>query len=1022
MGQSTSMISGLISGLDWRTMIDQLMQLDHRSVDLLTTKKTKYEKQLDAWHTVNSNLLSLRNAASELRQSSAFEVFTSTMVSNTTTEPENLLSVATSEDASVGNYNIVVQQLAQAQKLSSQSFSSISAALGISGEILVNQKAISIVATDSLTDIRDKINGVNTGSSPSGVTASILAAGEDSYRLILTSDSTGEEGFSIAEVGSSTALADLGLVDGTVSIKNPTSDGAQSDNFSSTAVAIASLLELSSAPGATNVTIAGQTVSIDLTTDTLSDIANAIDSLSGVSATVDSTTDDDGNTVYYVDISGTTSFSDNNNVLQTLGILKGDQSAVNKIVVGSVANTTDGSTPITESTRFDQIYNASVGTGDTITIQGQKNDGTSITTTTFNIYEGGQYKTLADLLTEIETLYGGASVVDAYISDGTDGNTAGTIVLKDLTAGDSQLSLTLIANNEGGGNLDFGTISTATEGYNMEVVAGQDAKITVDGITYTDSSNSISDMIPGVTLNLKNADSSTTITLSVNRDIETIEEKITNLVDAYNEIIDFINQQFEYDIEKQEVGGVLFGDGTLRSVKSDLSSLIISKISNVEDAYSTLALVGIKLDNEGKLSINSSTLSTALQTNFSEVQKLFTAFAETTNTNVDYVYHTRNTTEGTYDINITQVAEKASVTGTVDLSSGLSGNETLTITDKSTGRVATINLTAGQTIDQIVSAINDELDTEYAQQLQSSNGLSKISSGYITSSTTWGEIDTTGLGSNDITNGDTISFSGTDHNGDTVSGSYTISDKDTDTVQGLLTAIENAFDGSVDAYIDSSGKIVITDTQVGTSSLSLTITENNEGGGSLDFGTVDTATTGRYQLHIEASKDASNHLVLTHTYYGSNEGFTISQTQNNLGITDGDYAGEDVAGTINGETADGQGQVLTGASDTTVEGLSIKYTGSSTGDQGSITLTYGIAEKLYNELFYIVDTYEGYVADKQESLQDNIDRIENQIDLMETRLEHKRDRLILKYVTLETTMARLTAQGNWLSAQVNNLH
>jgi len=98
------------------------------------------------------------------------------------------------------------------------------------------------------------------------------------------------------------------------------------------------------------------------------------------------------------------------------------------------------------------------------------------------------------------------------------------------------------------GELDFGftgaAISTIRD---RELVQGADASIVVDSVTSTKSSNTITDLIEGATLNLVGEDSDTTITLKVERDLDSIKSKITDLASAYNTIMDYIATQFTYD-------------------------------------------------------------------------------------------------------------------------------------------------------------------------------------------------------------------------------------------------------------------------------------------------------------------------------------------------------------------------------------------------------------------------------------------------------------------------------------------
>ena len=113
MSLSTNLISGLSSGFDWRSMIDQLMEIEHRKVDLVEDRKTEYENKLSEWQSFNTNLLSLKTAAGELKDPDDFDVYTATMVSdNNDVDASDILSVLTSSSASRGSYTLTVSSAA----------------------------------------------------------------------------------------------------------------------------------------------------------------------------------------------------------------------------------------------------------------------------------------------------------------------------------------------------------------------------------------------------------------------------------------------------------------------------------------------------------------------------------------------------------------------------------------------------------------------------------------------------------------------------------------------------------------------------------------------------------------------------------------------------------------------------------------------------------------------------------------------------------------------------------------------
>ena len=243
MATSTNLVSGLSSGFDWRTMVDQLIAIDHRQIDLVATKQTDYSDKLVEWQGVNTKLLALKTAASALGAEDAFNLFKTATTSNTSTAASNILTVSTSLAASMGIYNILVNQIARAEKISSDSYSTKDTALSLSGDILISGKVVNVVATDTLANIRDKINAANTGSNPSRVTASIIQHTSTDYHLVLTSNDTGSAGINILEGSSDNLLQGMGFITADTTIKNTTSDGAKTDMFSSSDGIVGDLLD-----------------------------------------------------------------------------------------------------------------------------------------------------------------------------------------------------------------------------------------------------------------------------------------------------------------------------------------------------------------------------------------------------------------------------------------------------------------------------------------------------------------------------------------------------------------------------------------------------------------------------------------------------------------------------------------------------------------------------------------------------------------------------------------------------------
>lgn len=692
---STYSISGLASGLDWRSMISQLVELERRPITLLEEKQTTLGEKKSAWNQVNSLLRSLKTAAGALNSPDDFNLFTpKATINSTTLNVSDLLSYAVGSNATEGSYNITVNNLAAAQKLSSKSFGSTSEALGISGELIINNRVLSIAATDSLSTIQNKINALNSSENPAGVTASIIAISTGEYRLSLTSRATGSEGISLASGSADNILTQLGLADGTLSLRNAVTGGARSWAFSSSAGSIGQVFGLTGAASGT-VTIAGVAVSIDLSTDSLEDIAGTINNnaalqAAGVHASVVQSKNGD-ETVYTLQIDGTQDFTDSSNILQTLGILKQGYSDVTGLN-GTMENTVNGAA-ISSSTLLIDIDGYNTWTpGDFITIQGTGHDGTALDASVFSITESS---TVGDLLSAIEAAFGGD--VTAYV------NGSGAIVVEDNQAGASSLSLTLTPSiAAANSSLNFGSFESSTI-RKREIVAGQDAEITLDGITFTRSTNQISDVIAGITLDLIGAHENATITLNVVRDYEGVKDKIKELVDSYNKVVSYIAAQNEAPGEGNATKP-LYADTSLYTVKSTLRSIILSGVTGRDSGLDHLSLIGINIDKTGQLSINNAKLDGYLKSNFEDVVNLFSAQGTSTNSSLTYITSGINMAEGDYEVEITQTATRASAVGS-GFSGVLSEDATLTLTN-ARGKEETITLSAGLNIASIVNAIN----------------------------------------------------------------------------------------------------------------------------------------------------------------------------------------------------------------------------------------------------------------------------------------------------------------------------
>jgi len=305
--------SGLVSGMDTETLIQQIIQIESRRKKIWSTQQSQLTQRLSGLQAVQTQLLGFQSAISQVTVQTAFRA------ASATSSAESVARVTATADAMPGTYLLEVSQLATYHKIGTAAQTSAENALGLNGSFMVNGKQVTVVASDNLRDIAARINNAKAG-----VTASVLSVSSSEHYLVLTAHESGAaNAISLNDLGSGNVLQSLGLVTSSVSIKNAVTNGAQSDKFADTSTALGTLLNLNDAPSGT-VKINGVDIAIDLSTDSLNSIAQKInDAGAGVTASVVTVTEK-GTTRYRLQITGasTPTLTDDQHVLETLGILK----------------------------------------------------------------------------------------------------------------------------------------------------------------------------------------------------------------------------------------------------------------------------------------------------------------------------------------------------------------------------------------------------------------------------------------------------------------------------------------------------------------------------------------------------------------------------------------------------------------------------------------------------------------------------------------------------------------------------
>lgn len=895
-------IQGLGSGIKWQDLVDQLIAVDTaQQLTPITNSSASKTATMNGWTQYGTAAATLLTSVSGLANGSAFGAV-GISAPNSATTGRTLLTASAAATATPGTYNVQVLSTAAAQQLSGNVVSDATAALGVSGQFIVGGKVVTVVNTDSVNAIRDKVNALNTGASATHVSASVLQLGGSSSRLVLSSDLGGAAGVDLRDARATSAapslITQLGFIDGKTT--NLGADGAaRSALFSSSSQNVSLVATgLSSYPASSTINVNGHAVTVDVQNQSLAAIAASINAAQPNTASVETVTNG-GTTTYRLAISGTvtaTAAAGSQPVLDLLGLSRGTTGVVQqRLSTSNVLQDSSGATATGSTTLLGLKIAGGLGAqvGDTFTFAGTKADGTTPVSVTETV-DGT--KTIDQMLSDISAAF---SATGRHVTASIAG---GQILLTDDVGGDSGLSFSATASNQSGvadpvtgANVSFGSATTTAVGRKRELTAGTDARVLVNGIGLNRSSNSISDAIPGVTLNLQQAEAGTTIAVTVSRDSNKAASAIQSFASAYNALQTFVTSAIAS-------GGALQFNAAVRSSFNSIKNTLLTNIPGLPSgsAYNSAALVGVALDKTGKLVVDSTALNAALAANPGAVKALFQTNGVAAAANFSYLTSTDKSAAGAYDVNITRTATNPAVTGTATNFAYVAGAtpDTFTISDSSSGKSGSISLATGDTPDSVAAKLNTLFQA-----------------------------------------------------------------------QGLRLAASNV-----------AGKLTLK---------------------GLDYGSSPSFTIG----------------------YTTANGINVA---GQLGIAAGIVRnGLDVQGTYasGGTTyaATGAGQTLTGAVGTPVEGLAASYSGSADVATSHLDYAVGVAG-LAGRIANSISATDGTVSLQTAALQKSIADLATRATSVQGRLDQTKAALLKQFTDMETALSKITAQGTWLTQQINAMN
>ena len=648
---STIQLPGLMTGIDTSALVQQLMILNSRRLAGYQVKKTDYEEQKSVLNELQTKVNALKSVISGLSDSDNLNVF------NITSSDKDILTASASSGANPGSHSIEIGQLATTETWiqTTSAFDFETDYVG-GGKFIYsyNYQETVITAVEDETTLEDLVGLINNDANNPGVTASLLYY-DDAYHLVLNGNDAGSD-YQILINAKSTEVWEM-------------EDAFTEDSENATlSTKITELDQFTSGTwgGNEKITISGNnhfgdTISGELSVNANTKLEHLIEKINeafdgtakavlenGKIVLTDSTCDSSSLSItltYDPDAGngGTTQLTLPDEVGdwdETAGgattanlanfavsdFTKSQAAQDSKVKVDGFPS----DTPVSE------VQTVTLGTAPdndpdggtfTLTYRGE---------TTADIAWNATANDIEDALELLSTVDTDDITVSAPIDDGVTFTFANTL-------GDVGLIMINSSLTDGGVGVTA-SIAETTPG--------------IDG-WLSRSTNSITDVVAGVTLNLHDVtETDNPIEVTISRNRQTISSKISNMAIAYNALTSFLTEKTEYNDETEEMG-ILSTNLGVSFIKSQMRSPffgLASGFNDETDSFLQASDIGLTVDHHGVMELDQDELDDALDEDFMDVIYLLGAVGigdSDSDTIEFYECSEEHTTAGTYDVDIT---------------------------------------------------------------------------------------------------------------------------------------------------------------------------------------------------------------------------------------------------------------------------------------------------------------------------------------------------------------------------------
>jgi flagellar hook-associated protein 2 len=654
----TSLSAG--SGVDVAALAQGLVDAERAPQEnVINTKISKNEARVSGYAAVKFMLSNVKDAVTALKDANSFNA---SSVSNSNT---SALSVTAGTAADLGSHAVAITTLASAQRNVSTGFASSSTALNSGSsftmDVTVGSASTSTAAVSGLTINGTAITAVSAD--PTIVTTPGYAAAVPSHGAVVagnssTTYSTVAVTFSALAAGQ--AVTVNGLTFTATAAMTATQVGAAFASVAASATTGPSTA-LGTYSNAMSANWASGTNAAGVVTFTAADVATITDTMAsstapgktetavitfaalgaGHKATLNGLTFTATAAMTAAQVASafgglTSGDTDGNTTGAALGTYSGTFTAGFTTAAWSTgtsvtATSTSASASVTDiaitARKFDNLAIAinaqtsttgvsAVNASNALTLSGATFTlGTTTASTeditgisAYKVTVAAGYDTPQGLVNAINTA--GLDVSARLVNSGSSTSPSYKVVLTGATGADESFSLS-------------SSPSSVLTALSFTATAATDAVLTVDGVTYTRSSNTVTDVVDGLTMNLLAA--STTASISLARDTTQVVSKIDALVTAYNEANSLFTEVTNPKSVLDIYGATLVGDTTVRMVRTKLREALLGESSTPGTNVTAAWQMGLSVDKAGVMTLDKTKLTAALNDNFADVVTTFTA-------------------------------------------------------------------------------------------------------------------------------------------------------------------------------------------------------------------------------------------------------------------------------------------------------------------------------------------------------------------------------------------------------------